>query len=400
MDIIHTKQHAESTREKLARYREACAHIQHLDLRDEKRVLEVKILVLEGDASGDAQQLKELNGKYHGIERELSASRKDLALVQRKAEGLHMELSELNKTADEANKILAEKLALSRQVATLQTRLDSHIHDQKQYTDLLSEKLAVDRQLHALRAELNDERARAKASGADESKIASMAKQIEALKTRLADQQAWTDKAVTETENVKEKLVKQSGFTEKAKSDLVKQSKEVDKAKADLVRAKEMHAKKESALEVKLAAKPKTKREAKPAEPARRTALDVGPTPPKPKPKAAAPEKSAFSTTPFFNRQSSVLPASPSQEQSRTSSQKRKVVTDVSLLEEPPHDTEQIVIAPKKKKRKLGGGGRTLFDDMPPPAANPQFQSISPAKKRDVLSAVKGAFTFNKINIV
>ena len=87
--------------------------------------------------------------------------------------------------SDDSTKVLAEKLALSRELAVLKPEIDhlrSQIDHQK---DVLAEKLALERQLNSLEVELaNERRAAQKALQRQESRDTEAEEQ---LQQRLTD---------------------------------------------------------------------------------------------------------------------------------------------------------------------------------------------------------------------
>lgn len=112
--------------------------------------------------------------------------------------------------SDDSAKILAEKLALSRELALLKPEID-HLRSQVSHQkDVLAEKLALERQLDSLQAELaNEKRAAQEATRRQESKDTAIE---EELRQRVAD----LEKNLTAEKKASEKAKKAQG---KAKDD-------------------------------------------------------------------------------------------------------------------------------------------------------------------------------------
>ncbi|POS77002.1 hypothetical protein DHEL01_v204601 [Diaporthe helianthi] len=148
-------------------------HQTDLTVKDEEaRRLKLRVIVLRDEVAVLRDQLTEkddrisnLSQKYEDIAAQLGRMNQtckdqadQLGLQARQQSDLKAELQALNNMSHESSKTLAEKLALSRELAVLKPEID-HLRSQLSHQkDVLAEKLALERQLSTLETELADER--------------------------------------------------------------------------------------------------------------------------------------------------------------------------------------------------------------------------------------------------
>lgn len=136
------------------------------------------------------------------------------------------ELQALNNMSDDSTKVLAEKLALSRELAVLKPEIDhlrSQIDHQK---DVLAEKLALERQLNSLEVELaNEKRASQKAMQRQESRDNEAEDELQDRVTELEKKLAAELKISEEAKKTQEK---QSSTEEELRQQIADLEKKLD----------------------------------------------------------------------------------------------------------------------------------------------------------------------------
>jgi len=273
---------------------------------------------------------EELRTHLSEVEADLQQTQMELKARLRDLDRLKTEVNALNAASADATKVLSEKLALARELNTLKPELE-HLRSQaSSHQKLLAEKLALQRELSSLQVELETEKrtvqrikAQEKSSAEEDSVLTA---EIDTLKKELA--KAHRDTQKNERENrkrvvewegekeilegkldafrnklrsTKDQLKEAQDDIEKLQAEKMAQSAEMTKAR--LIGTTNANSKKRNVARFDPDMTIGTPGHGGPAAKKQRTSINVA-------------DKSNFSITPFLNRTLSILPESPSEEES------------------------------------------------------------------------------------
>lgn len=166
----------------------------------------------------------------------------------------------MNGLSKDSNKLLAEKLELSRVLASIKPELD-HLRSQAAFQQkILSEKLSLQRQLSTVELELEAAKRAVLiqeiAKGTTSKKEAELQKQVETLKKELAQEQQkreqMQEEAAQEIESAKEEASKQTRKISTSKKE-ARLEKQLDELRKELAQEKEERQQVEVEAERKLA---------------------------------------------------------------------------------------------------------------------------------------------------
>ncbi len=284
---------------------------------------DVELTKAEDDNDDLRQQISEVAEELQQAQTELKARKRDV-------EHYKTEVHALIASSSDATKLLAEKLALARELAVLKPELEHLKSQTTTQQNLLGEKLALQRELSSVQVELETEkravqriRSQEKVSSHDDS---ALSEEVEELKKELAKAQREVQKndresrkKVADWESQKEVL---EGKLDAFRNKLRTTKEQLKEAQDELERVQAVKMAQSTALtKARLAgstgvANPKkrsvmrfdpdmtigTPGHGGPAAKKQRTSVNVG-------------DKSTFSMTPFLSRTASILPDSPSDEQ-------------------------------------------------------------------------------------
>lgn len=158
------------------------------------------------------------------------------------------ELLSASNMSEDSAKILAEKLALSRELAVLKPEID-HLRSQLSHQkDVLAEKLALERQLNTLEVELaNEKRAIQKAQQRHETRDHEVEEELRSRISELEKKLAAEQKAAEKTKKSQSKT--QSGVEEELRQQVAGLEKELAAEQKASERAKKTHQKVQSDAE-------------------------------------------------------------------------------------------------------------------------------------------------------
>ncbi|KAI3396274.1 hypothetical protein diail_12356 [Diaporthe ilicicola] len=196
-------------------------HQTDLIVKDEEaRRLKLRVIVLRDEVAALRDQLAEkddrisnLSQQYEDIRTQLDRMNQtcqdqadQLRSQARQYSDLKAELLSLNNMSDDSTKIIAEKLALSRELAVLKPEID-HLRSQVSHQkDVLAEKLALERQLKSLETELaNEKRAVEKAIQRQQSEGNQAGEQLQERVADLEKKLAAEKKASQKAKKAQEK---------------------------------------------------------------------------------------------------------------------------------------------------------------------------------------------------
>ncbi|KAJ8114415.1 hypothetical protein OPT61_g3706 [Boeremia exigua] len=231
-------------------------HSVELVAKDEEiRKLRVSQCLLESDNGDLHEQLEEEQARSDALESALDEAL--LSLDEQKAEGdaaqnqirtqlreianLKAELKAMENVTSDSNKILSEKLALSREISSLRPEVE-HLRAQVESNQgLLSEKLSLQRQFATLQVELeNEKRTSARTISKQGKKMEQddgLRNELEEVRTELATEkkgrvqaEAAAADAEKDIEKVQSDLELQQRATEKLEAKLEKLAKKDTKA--------------------------------------------------------------------------------------------------------------------------------------------------------------------------
>ena len=306
------------------------------------RVLRVQLLLLQDDNdflqdriaqnTGQLDSLEdgnvELRHQLQETETELLHAQGELKVRLRDVERYKAESQALSASSSDATKMLTEKLALTRELATLKPELEHLKSQTSTQSNVLAEKLSLQREVSTLQVELETEKRavqRLKSHGKQTEEDGGSSAEIEDLRKELAKERREAQKTDrdnkkkdVEWENQKEVL---EGKLEAFRNKLRSTKEQLKEAQDELEKIQSAQFAKSAELTAARAAgaNPRKRNVAHfdpdmtigtpghgNGRPAKRTKF-VGNA------KFAGPEKPLFSITPFLNRTLSILPESPSQ---------------------------------------------------------------------------------------
>ncbi|ROV89636.1 hypothetical protein VSDG_08089 [Cytospora chrysosperma] len=260
-------------------------HQTDLIIKDEEaRRLKLRVLVLRDDAATLRDQLADKDSRIHQLSKQYDDVRSQLDVMKqtcqdqenqlrsqaqqhtelkvypnsshtsgawlRNANLGQADLQALNNMSNDSTKVLAEKLALSRELAVLKPEIDhlrSQIDHQK---DVLAEKLALERQLNSLEVELaNEKRATQKAMQRQESRDNEAEDQLQERVTELEKKLAAEQKA---SEKAKKAQEKQSSTEEELRQQVADLENKLEAEKKASDKARKTHQKVQTDAEEEL----------------------------------------------------------------------------------------------------------------------------------------------------
>ncbi|ROV95723.1 hypothetical protein VMCG_07609 [Cytospora schulzeri] len=203
---VDQNQRAEAIHQLDLKYRGAM-HQTDLVLKDEEaRRLKLRLLVIRDEADTLRDQLADKDNRIRQLSKQYDDLRAQLDVMNQTCQD-QAELQALNNMSNDSTKVLAEKLALSRELAVLKPEIDhlrSQIDHQK---DVLAEKLALERQLNSLEVELaNEKRATQKAMQRQASRDSEAEDQLHERVAELEKKLAAEQKASEKAKKAQEKL--------------------------------------------------------------------------------------------------------------------------------------------------------------------------------------------------
>ncbi|KAI1608894.1 hypothetical protein EDD36DRAFT_447998 [Exophiala viscosa] len=336
-------------------YERALRQADRIYEEERVRAMRVQLLLAEHDSDELHEQAERDEDEQHHLEEineelrtHLSEVEADLQQTQMELKGrlrdlerLKTEVNALNAASADATKILSEKLALARELNTLKPELE-HLRSQaSSHQKLLAEKLTLQRELSSLQVELETEKrtvqrikAQEKSSAEEDSVLTA---EIEGLKKELA--KAHRDAQKNERDNrkrvvewegekeilegkldafrnklrsTKDQLKEAQDDIEKLQAEKMAQSAEMTKAR--LIRTTNANSKKRNIARFDPDMTIGTPGHGAPAAKKQRMSVNVA-------------DKSNFSITPFLNRTLSILPESPSEEESEQVKKPSQAVT-------------------------------------------------------------------------
>lgn len=226
------------------------------NLQDRLAITDDRIYELQETRSDLQAQLEQVEGVAHQIEADLRAKGREIdtlkvsnaaiVIYRHSTNALQTELTSMNGLSKDSNKLLAEKLELSRELASIKPELD-HLRSQAAFQQkVLSEKLSLQRQLSTVELEL--EAAKSAASkheivkGTTSKKETELQKQLEVLKKELAQEQQkreqMQEEAAQELESAKKEASKQAGKISTSKKE-ARLEKQLDELRKELAQEKE-----------------------------------------------------------------------------------------------------------------------------------------------------------------
>lgn len=226
------------------------------DLQDRLAITNDRIYELEETRSNLQAQLEQVEGVAQQIEADLRAKGREIDTLKvsktapninrYSTNALQTELTSMNGLSKDSNKLLAEKLELSRELASIKPELD-HLRSQAAFQQkFLSEKLSLQRQLSTVELELEAAKSAALkqeiAKGTISKKEAELQKQVETLKEELAQEQQKREQmqedAAQELESAKEEAFKQAEKISTSKKE-ARLEKQMDELRKELAQEKE-----------------------------------------------------------------------------------------------------------------------------------------------------------------
>ncbi|KAF1916181.1 hypothetical protein BDU57DRAFT_496505 [Ampelomyces quisqualis] len=223
---------------------ERSKHSVEVVAKDEEiRKLRVSQCLLQDEASDLHEQLGEEQARSDELENALDealaqideykaaadAAQKQIRTQARESANLKAELKAMENVTSDSNKILSEKLALSREISSLRPEVE-HLRAQVESNQgLLTEKLSLQRQLTTLQVELENEKRTAARTLAKQGRKMEqddhLRGELEELRKELAQEKK--DKA-----NAEAALAKMEKAAEKAQADLETQQQTTERLQA------------------------------------------------------------------------------------------------------------------------------------------------------------------------
>ena len=345
------------------------------------------------DLKDDEENAQEQLGRLGA---DLRSVQSDLRAQTRENERYKAELNVMDTMTTDSTKLLTEKLALAREVATLKPEIE-HLRSQGAlYQNTLAEKLALQRELSSLQVELETERRAVQRTKAITSKFteadSNLASQLEDLRKQMARERREAQKNERElrkqaTEWESQKAILESkldAFRNKLRS-TKEQLKEAQKELEDT------HVSETAQLEAPATKMNPRKRQTAHFDPdasigtpgnngvhaARRITTSTLPG-----------DKSTFSTTPFLNRTMSILPDTPDANEEQGHPTQSGKLTSMEDEQASPTRTKQA-----KAQKPLAGvtkrkASRVLQESRAAPKANGVVRTGSkPPTKKCVVPA-------------